>query len=612
MIGFCLVGWAMLSFAQPAEQLDVRILVDASAQVHARDEESLRESVTTALVRQLVPENKGGVWSYAGLTQRLAKHGSTDAMWQQVAAIHVQHLAPLGKDQNPLRALRNVLWDLDQVDRGRIHLVWVTDGAVSVGSEQATTEARRELLQALGNQMAAGRVTVHTAYLGASEQVTAPDDQPTAHEGQLLLMQLSEMTGGLHRTLTDTQSAQSYARDVLRLTQSRNEAVVDDRGRFQIAPGTVRFSAVWPLSQDPPTLHTPDGAQLSRYTPLPNGRWLKANEFEIATIEQPTSGWWQVSGSVADRVAVYGDLQVKVNGLRSPVVPSEETSALVEIYHWGERLENSEFLDLLDVKAWIKTGGDRQAMPIERTNSAFRVFFVNLEDGAHELEVTVVGPTFSHKIEFPFTVRNPLTVEFRTNADGQTTAWLAFSHADVNYATVSAIANVRRPPQLSVITPGVAMPSGLWHIAMPNQPGIVESSFALKGNYLNGDGFFMKTQALTLTLPMASASVVAYRFDAQGKQLVAPEEDPIFTHSPQGPAGASAQSISIESTLALPSETDALRESPDVQSSADAPLLPLWFVGVISLVSVLLGGVIWWLSRPQPLAISATEPTPVS
>ena len=41
--------------------------------------------------------------------------------------------------------------------------------------------------------------------------------------------------------------------------------------------------------------------------------------------------------------------------------------------------------------------------------------------------------------------------------------------------------------------------------------------------------------------------------------------------------------------------------APMQHSAAPIATLPLWFVGVVTLINLLLGVVVWWLLRPSPL-----------
>ena len=406
----------------------------------------------------------------------------------------------------------------------------------------------------------------------------------------------------MHLVVTDSDQARRFAQRVIRGLQSGTEAVVDSNGRFQIAPGTERFTVFWPQQEGAePALVQPDGHRLSRSTALASGRWLVAKDFEMAFIEVPMSGWWQIEGSTANRISVIGDLDIKVSGLRSPVVPAEETSVLLELFHWGRKLQSPEFLDLLEVDAWLVQAGKRQPLAIERSEAGFRAFFVNLDDGAYEFEAKVVGPTFSNQVVLPFHAKNPVHVCLRaTEAD--ISAWLSFTHTAVNYGSIKATAKVRRPPQLAVLVPAEPMPSGLWRIPIENNVGIAELTFSLAGNYLNGEGFFLKTKPVAISLPLAPDSETHFRFDTQGRRT---DIDEVGQQSAIRVAETAFEAPAAKPNQQLPELVAAVAVTPPISPSSN--VLPWWFVALISSISLSLAGFVWWFFRPIPLQLVALQ-----
>ena len=571
--------------AASGDPLDVRILVDASKALHESDSLGLRSQTVRSLVSQIPEDAVAGVWGYAHLTQRYAKHAKATGLWKQVASVHAEHLSAMGVGQNPQAAFDNVLWDLTEPDRGEIHLVWLSDGGIRLDGQAASQESQEYLLNTLANRLAANRVVLHTAFIGPVR-----DDSNVA-----LLMQLSQVTGGIHRNIETEVASNELARDIVRRAQAGSEAVVDALGRFKIATGTERFTVMWQRDdQQLPSIVRPDGERLHRMTAIPNGRWLLADEFEMATIESPVPGWWKVEGPAPLRLGVYGDLAIKVQGLRSPVIPSEETSVLIELFHWGRRVEHGSFLDLLDVQATMIQAGVEQPLPIQREGSGYRAYFVNLQDGAYELVVKVQGPTFTNRLVLPFEARNPLRVEVAAS-DGLA-AWLSFSHHQVRYDSLRVSAKVRRPPNLGVIVPAQALPAGLWLVPLENTEGIVEMNFSLAGNYLNGEGFFLKTKPITLNLPLTSEDAQVFHFDAQGERL-----DAIEVANRELDVSANAPEPEPELVVQATPVPEVVPQEPPAKT------LPMWFVGAISFVSLLIAAALWWFLRPRELHLPESD-----
>ncbi len=577
-------SWA----SDTSQRVDLRMVVETSAAMGAADPENLRGQALELLIRGLPDAAHAGLWSYSRHTTQVARYEPVSALWRQVASIHAGSLRPGSSQADLPGALRAATWDLDRAERGRVHLVLLGTGAIRLGgTDEESLLARRDLLAGWGADLVRQRITVHT--IGFQADTTDVD----------LLKQLAELSGGLYRPVSDAASLRAAVLDIQNLAMTAPQARVDQAGRFQVAPGAARITALWFLkdaSGEAPQLEQPGGKRLGRLTPLPGGRWLRAQQFEVATIEDPQPGWWRVVGPAPDRVQVYGEIGVRVDGLDSPLVPSEDSSVHITLYDNGSQIRDRAFLGLLDVRAWAIVDGERMPLPVDPADGGFEAFFVNLRDGAHQFEVDVIAPTFSRVISKPFVVSNPLRVEIRENAEGGVAAWLHFSHPQVDYATVRTAALVRKPPQIATLVPGVKMPAGIWQIPLEDRDGVVEVAFSIAGNYLDGKGMHVKTKPHALQLPLAPGRDVTLRYDAQGKLLSVPEMASVVAEA----------AMPVSDAAALPSQPPGGAEvSAEVQPALPevrpAPLIPLWFVGVISLLNLALGGVVWWLFKPVPL-----------
>ncbi|NKB97558.1 MAG: hypothetical protein GKR90_03520 [Pseudomonadales bacterium] len=589
LIFFLVLGFIWSSVASAAP--DLRIVIEMTERVQAADELELRSHLVREVVNFLPLDGTGSVWGYSGTTQRMVNHGKTDRMWRQVADIHGRHLAARGRRADPESALGLALWDFEKVDRGPIDVIWVSSGHIELANGQDGGQSRDRLLAEFAVKLQSKRVRLHAMAVGA----TAPEDFG-------LMRQLAEASGGLFREVTSVSGARSFAEDVLRLVGAHAEALVDSKGRFQIGPGTERFTVMWEAGAKGSGLRSPSGETFSRMKPLATGRWLLAHDYEMATIENPEPGWWEATGET-HKVGVWSELEFLVEGLVSPVVPTDETSASLRLFSEGEELRSAAFLDLLDVRAWLVKGGDKQALPVDRDGSSYEIYCVHLEDGPHELEIGVIGPTFAQSTVKPFVVRNPLRADIRTGTDSAA-AWVSFSHPDIDYRTIKASAKVRKPPQLGVIVPGQKMPGGIWQVPIRVADGILEITFSISGNYLNGEGFFLKTKPTALTLPLSEGQVETFLFDANGKRLSEQREAPIAPEPIAHFVASSPEDLSIGALGA--SEISAQNQREQVEPTtvvSKAISLPVWFVGVISLINLLLVAGIWWFLKPSGLVL---------
>ena len=271
------------------------------------------------------------------------------------------------------------------------------------------------------------------------------------------------------------------------------------------------------------------------------------------------------------------------------------------MYSQGDQIKQTDFLGLLDVRAWVVTQSERRPLPVDRLDTEFVAFFVNLEDGAHDLEVQVVAPTFVRNVTVPFVVSNPLHVDLVQKPGEEAIAWVQFSHPQVDYATVRATGIVRKPPQITSLIPGERMPGGLWRIPLGFSGGIVEVAFSAAGNYLDGKGVFLKSKPHAVNLPLALGEKLTLCFDAQGKLISLPVEKPQAVDSFRRDRPAVAEQLAGElATANAPGEVP-IADVPSMPLEPQLPPIPIWFVALITLLNFAIGGVIWWLNKPKSL-----------
>ena len=573
---------------------DIRIVMENSLAMDAADPDNLRGAAVELAVRRLGETTRAGFWSYDEHTAQVVAHGAVDAMWKQVASIHARNLAPNRSQSDLPGALAHATWDIDQVDRGTTHLLLLSTGRIATGVTQAEHDMlRQRLLADWAAKLRRSRIVVHTVAFG-----TGAD--------QDLLRQLAQISGGLYTVAEDRAALQAFVLDVLSLPQSELRAIVDTAGRFQVAPGSQVLNLLW-LTSTPdapmdPHLITPDGQTLTRASALASGRWLLAQDFEMLRIDRPQPGWWQLRGVPADRVDIIGEVEIRVSGLDGALIPNEDSHGFIQLFSQGEPIQDEGFLSLIDVRAWLHMDDDRLPLPVEKQSGGYGAYFVNLKDGHHRLEVQVAAPTFRHQLEVPFVVANPLRVEIKQASGTPAQAWLQFNHAEVDYATVKAAAKVRVPPGTAKLSPAQKHPGGLWQIPLNANLGVVELSFSVAGNLLNKKGFIIRTKPQTVQLPLADGALVM-RFDSNGKVLrdlsaeIAMSE---AAHEAATPATSTDSGAGPEVIASV---------QPTAPEPPPAVLIPLWFVGVISVVNLALGAVLWWLFKPTPLPFAPGQMT---
>lgn len=623
MCGICAVLGCISALAAP----DVRVVVDLSERVHKVDRAELRSQFVSEFVQFLPDDAQASIWGYTSTTERMVKHGRTDPLWRQVAEINSQHLMPRGRRSDPESALSFALWDLKRPDRGPVDVIWIGDGRVVLQNGKDPDQSRDRLIRELAPQLSSSRVRLHTLALTDASGLM----RGSSAEGIALMRQLTEASGGLHRVVQSAEGVSHFARDVLRLMQAHGEARVDANGRFQIGPDTERFTVMWRRGEGDPGLRSPSGDLLGQAEPLPNGRWLVAKAYAMVTIEDPEPGWW-VAQARPLKVGIWSQLSLRVEGLVSPVVPTEDTSATLKLFSGGQAVRAGEFLDRLEVRAWLIRGDSKEPLPVDRAEASFDIELADLDDGSYELEVGVLGPAFTQAATVPFVVRNPLRVDVRHSDEGAS-VWMAFNHAEVDYRTLRASVKIRKPPELGVVVPAEKMPDGRWRVPLNETEGILELAFSIAGNHMNKKGFYIRTKPVLVSLPLVPETDEVFRFDALGNVRKRPGRDAKaqvptarsnVVAAGQTGADAAERMPTLQALAAVPQDTgeavaedEPLRAVHEVKEGVkekvkeavkekanDAPIrLPLWFIGVITMVNLLVLLVIWWFLRPRSLPL---------
>ncbi|MCR9258481.1 MAG: hypothetical protein NXH95_02070 [Pseudomonadaceae bacterium] len=591
----CFSLW-LLAFGPVASAapVDLRLVVDVSQATHGADRSNARRTALEYFIRALPDDAYAGVWSYAQYVRQVAKLDISDGLWKQVASIHAASLQPEGGQAKLEAALLAATKLPARHDTSQAaHMVLVGSGVLRSGAgETADKQARQRILtQWLPEQRTRNR-KIHTIAIGQPE-----------HSDHVLLRQLSEFTGGVHVVAGDATGLRDALVDVLAHVEPQPLVQADEAGRFQVAPGATRLTVTWfgapELSADP-RIELPDGQTYSRNAALTGGRWLLDQSFEMLTIEDPLPGWWTLKGKVPDQLAVFGELGVKIDGIDATVVPTDESKATISLFDGDQLISLPSFLDLLQVRAWVHSGADRSPLPVERVDTQYVAHFVTLDDGFHELEVEIVAPTFKRRFLMPFTVANPMLVDILADENGQATAWFQFSHPEVDYATLKATGMVRKPPQIASLIPGQALPAGVWRIPLDQNDGIVEVSFSAAGNYLDGSGLFIKTKPHAISLPLMAGERLRLRYDAQGKMIEMPAPDLFLAE------GLAEETDTAYAEPSTTTQTPASAAEPTaaVPAASELPLIPLWFVALISLLNFVLAAGIWWLNKPKPLELA--------
>jgi len=566
--------------------VDVRLIVDISRSMADSDPEGIRSKALGVFVEMLPHEAYAGIWTYGRYVNMLVKHATVDGLWKQVAGIHVADLPSAGLRADLTEAIARASWDRDVSMPNRVrHLVLLTDGKVNIADEPAINEASEaRLLKELLPQLKDAEIRVHSLALGPRADVA-------------LLKQLSMATGGYHAQVSNPEQLPDFFLKVLDTVVPLPRLPIKDQ-QFIVDPGVAEITIFRTTSNDGERLEliTPQGQRLSRTYSQPSLRWHTEPSYDLLTIKNPQVGRWEFAGTTAEnsRVMVVGDLVPSVSGLNGTLFPGELKTFQIELIGNGQKIDDGDFLDLVDVSAVLETPSGERPLIVERLpDGEYRLVLLGLkEQGEHALRISISARTFARVLRLPFLVSTPVTLDIRPHGSGAT-IWVELNTPDVNYRTLKVAAKIKRPPGASKLYLAEKHPSGLWKLAIPDSRGMLDIAVDIYGNYLNGKEFILRSDAVSFRLPLTEPLLV--HLDSSGRRQL-PAAIPV--------AGLQVARTGLEK-LARKTPPSADLVKPDLQEPAQDLLpitetgtaLPFWAGLAVAAVNLLLGFSFWFLLK---------------
>lgn len=562
---------------QPAPAADVRFVVDGSAAMARPAPDNVRGGALGMLLRLLPETGRAGVWAYGEHVKEVVEYGVSDRFWQENAVIRTRNLAAAGQGSNLLEALDRASWDRRQPGAGPAQLILLADGRGDAVADPADNAAdRQRLLTELIPQLNDADFTLHVVSLSKTLE-------------QDFLGQLAALTGGIHASVPSPGALPEELLAMLGWLAGPADLPVSADGAFQVAPGT-RSLTVLRLGaslEESVTLVAPGGDRLTRTTPRERVRWHVDDGYELVSLVRPAPGAWRFEGP-ADGVHVhaYGDLQVVYQDLPATLFPGGLRSFEFALMSGTTEIRDADFLDLLEVSAQLRGSDGATPLVVERTPEGR--FQVNLlgprEQGDYRLDTRVSGPTFTQELTLPLALRNPLSIEVHPADDGFI-VWATVAAPELDHDGMRLAAMVKRPPAAARLFPMERNPAGMWKLAVPGDRGLVELTLDLRGQYLNGRSFELRTEPIRVILPVTEVSRVNLDLRGQPLLVAAPAEAPVGGN--QQPAG-----VPGGPHAAVP--PGAPRPEP-AAATAQALSLPVWLAVLVGLMNLLMGASLWWL-----------------
>ncbi|EIC22442.1 VWA domain-containing protein [Thiorhodovibrio frisius] len=436
---------------------DLRMLIDVSGSMRENDPQNLRVPALR-LVSELLPSgNQSGVWLFADRPEPLVAPGAVDDAWRAQTRERLRRIHSNGNFTDIEAAIDAALagWSEPPAADEQRHLILLTDGLVDVpdaaqdaSGEDSDAASRRRILETIIPRLQSLKVKTHVVAL--SDQVDAA-----------LVEALTVQTGGW---LEVANNAAALQRAFLRmLEQSAPPTTVPIEGnRFTIDSAVREFTLLAFHAPDSPvSLITPAGKTITAGRIPLDGKtqvtWNNARDYDLVTITSPSTGDWELQGSLDpdNRVAVLTDLNLAMEPLPNAI--PNQASFLLDVWptEKGAPIKIQDFLELATAKAVFDLSPEDGEPPVESAPMSttdltapapesaaaipalslilpldpasltyrMEVEAGTLEPGTYELRVLLESATFQRQLTRGLRVTGtPLTLEYEPQmpAEGQT------------------------------------------------------------------------------------------------------------------------------------------------------------------------------------------------
>lgn len=646
-----LSGAVLAPIAQAEAPLDVRLVIDISGSMAEADPDNRRADALSMFIRVLPETAYAGVWTFGAQVNQLVRHDRAGPLWKNIALARTANLPAHALRSNLPDALQLASWDWQEPPTtGPRHILLLTDGAVDVSDSAAINEqATQRLLGELVPRLNKANIRLH---------VLAMADAPGAE----LLGQLAAATGGValegikpdqllsqFMAAIDSVAAASevplsnrpatpafeelvpasvLSPNLQPEQEMRSSAVAlanpDDRV-FRLDAGIGSVDLLW--LADPGVqlqLTGPDGQAFTRSALPERSRWHVGRGFELVSIASPKPGLWRLAElpGVAPpsaqapqaRMLAYADLQLQLLDSRGALAAQALQSVDAQLTNGqGQAVLDADFLGQIEVFAYLDTTRGTEVVVVEPglEDGQYRATLpalADVEEGVLRFEA--VSPTFSRGVRMPFQVRSPVHLELHPQGQGAL-GWVKIGVDGLAPDSLAIAAKIQRPPAPAKWVPAIKQPGGVWKLLLAETSGTMELTLDVQGKYLSQKDFSFRSEAIEMTLPLAATQ--SFKLDETGRQIQAPV--PELVVEPVEPAVQPIAQAAltpepepvVETALAAVQPEPAAvvaplqAEAEPLQADVAPPQvsLPLWFVGLVSLLNLGVCAGLGWLLRPS-------------
>lgn len=501
--------WSLCIVAQEPLALkpDVRLVIDVSGSMKRNDPENLRQPAVDLLVR-LVPEGaKAGVWTFGKFVNMLVPHQVVDAAWREGASKKAREINSVGLFTHIGSALETAAHDLSKGNPGyATSVILLTDGVVDISKNPAENEAEwRRIVDKVLPELKGAGYKVHAVALS---------DEADKN----LLEKLALATDG-------TFAVAKTADDLMKIfLQAFDQAVPAQKvplvnNRFLVDSSVNEFTALIfrQNSAEQTRLIGPDGVVIQADKLPEDVRWLRTDNYDLITVDQPYEGEWQVEAAIEpeSRVTVVSNLSLRVKTIPNNVFRGARESISFALLEDGKPLLDKAFLGLLTNTLTLAQSDDGAALspmwsatlPREQVPSD-GVFFQELPQfdrlGLYELRLTLDGGTFKREFSHQITVREPFSASLESMPDEQGVMQQMLtvrSHSElIDPQQTQIAATVVNPARRRFVKPLVLTKQDQWQTPVPmDLPGDYQITIQVTGTDTKKEPFDYSLTPMTHT-----------------------------------------------------------------------------------------------------------------
>jgi len=380
------------------EQADVRIVVDMSGSMKETDPDNLRRPAVRLLARMLPEGASSGLWTFGQYVNMLVPHGPVDDAWRETMIERSERINSVALHTNLGLAIEKASDDwLTNGTLENTHLIVLSDGKVDIPEGDAADQAEAErILQELAPRLAEQGATIHT--VGLSELADIE-----------FLRELARQTGGSFRLAQSAEALNLAFANALNSAVPQEQIPIEGDG-FSVDEGVEEFTALIfsgkPAGQESGLrLAAPDSDPFSANNTPENVRWAAEPGYDLITVTEPQAGDWRLLGELGQgsRVTVVSDMRMAVADIPAEFSEEEPFKIEVAFYEESEKLQDQDFLDVMEVTLAITASDGRKGNKIlspetPPEDGVYRDQVGKLpKPGQYEIEVIAEAETFSRK-----------------------------------------------------------------------------------------------------------------------------------------------------------------------------------------------------------------------